>query len=137
MHKRNVRFARVRIVKNRVAGAEGPARTVLAGQSDRDSFQQKRTKSERLGVLPLIGAAGLKNLALMVDHDALYFRLHVETLRYSRQRIDNRLQYFLADCGRFRLAAVLWLKNRSRFSELCLFASFASLDRFHLFERHF
>src|SRR5437762_2048408 len=53
MHERNVRLAGFGVVKNGMSRAEGPARTVLTRYSDWNSFQDKRPKLERLGVMPL------------------------------------------------------------------------------------
>ena len=87
--------------------------------------------------MPLIRTAGFKNFALMVENDALDFRLNIEAIRHARQAIDNLLQRFFADGGRLARARVFRLKNSSRFPELRLPVTFLFLDCFDIVEGHF
>src|SRR5213596_1174698 len=72
--------------------------------------------------MPFIGAALVKDFALMIDDDAFDLRLNLETLRYAGEAIDDRLERFLA--------------NRSRFPELCFLASFSFFDGVDFVSRH-
>src|SRR5947207_15680759 len=87
--------------------------------------------------MPLIRTAGFKNFALMVENDALDFRLNIEAIRHARQAIDNLLQRFFADGGRLARARVFRLKNSSRFPELRLPVTFLFLDCFDIVEGDF
>src|SRR5206468_12268344 len=78
--------------------------------------------------MPFIGAALVKDFALMIEDDAFDLRLNLEALRYAGEAINDCLERFLANRSRFRCAGVFRLKNRRRFSELCFLASFSFFD---------
>src|SRR6266516_4783172 len=65
--------------------------------------------------MPFIGAALVKDFALMIEDDAFDLRLNLEALR---------------------CAGVFRLKNRRRFSELCFLASFSFFDGVDFVSRH-
>ena len=54
--------------------------------------------------MPFIRTAVLEDFALLIDHDAFYLWLNVETVRDTRQTVDDRFQRFLADRSRLGLA---------------------------------
>ena len=87
--------------------------------------------------MPFIRTTLLKDLALMIDNDALDLRLNLETFRNASETIDNGFQCLLADRSRLGFIAVFRLKNRSRFSELRFLAGPASFDGINFIARHF
>ncbi len=110
MHQRHIRRTGFCVVKDSVPRAKSSARAVLTVQSNRRSFQKKRTESEQFGVMPFVGPAIFKNFPPMLEDDPFNFRLNVEIVRHARERIDNRLQLLLIDRGRDRRAGVLRLE---------------------------
>src|SRR6266566_413008 len=72
--------------------------------------------------MPFIGAALVKDFALMIEDDAFDLRLNLETLRYASEAINDRLERFLA--------------NRRRFSELRFLTSFSFFDGVDFVSRH-
>src|SRR5207244_8288211 len=128
VHERHIGSARLCVVKDRVPGAEGPARTILTRQSDWNPFQKKRSKRERLGVMHFVLAAFFEDFALMIEHDAFDLRLNFEALRNTGEPIDDGLESFLTDGRRLGGACVFGLKNRRRFPELRFLASLSFFD---------
>src|SRR5439155_26634588 len=86
--------------------------------------------------MPFIGAALVKDFALMIEDDAFDLRLNLEALRSAGEAINDRLERFLANRSRFRCAGVFRLKNSCRFPELCFLASFSFFDGVDLVSRH-
>src|SRR6267142_6720943 len=87
--------------------------------------------------MPLIGAALLEDLALMIQNDALDLRLNLETLRNASKTINNGSQRLLADRRWLGFAAVFRLENRSRFSKPCFLAGLPLFDDIDFISRHF
>src|SRR5439155_26774913 len=71
--------------------------------------------------MPFIGAALFKDLPLVIEDDAFYLRLNLETFWYAGKTIDNDLERFVGDRRRLRCACVFRLKYCSRFLESVLF----------------
>src|SRR5260370_3395472 len=70
MHQWHIRRTGFCVVKDRVPRAKSSARAVLTGQSNRRSFEKKRTESEQFGVMPFVGPADFKNFPAMLDDNA-------------------------------------------------------------------
>ena len=136
MQQRIIRSARFCVVPIGMTLAEGSAPAVLAGQSNRNVFQQERSKRQRFGKSPIIRTTRLKNLPAPIDQHPFHFRQNVKPFRNAREPIDNRAQHLLANRGRLRFGAVFRLKDRGRFLEFSLLARFLLFQRFDVFERH-
>src|SRR5947208_15477554 len=104
MHERDGGFAGLRIVQDRVPCAKSTARTILTRQSDRNPFQQQRSKGEGFGVMPFIRATVFEDFALMIEHDSFDLRLNLKPFRGASETIDNGFKRFLIDRSRIRLA---------------------------------
>jgi hypothetical protein len=86
--------------------------------------------------MPFIRAALVKDLALVIEDDAFYFRLNLETFWYAGKTIDDDFQRFLADRRRLRCARVFGLKYCSRFLEPGLFTGLSLFDGADFVSRH-
>src|SRR5207253_1197308 len=81
MQQRIIRSARFCIVPIGMTLAEGSAPAVLAGQSNRNVFQQERSKRQRFGKSPIIRTTRLNNLPAPVDQHPFHFRQNVKPFR--------------------------------------------------------
>src|SRR5436190_9372951 len=86
--------------------------------------------------MPFIGAALFKDLPLMIEDDAFYLRLNLETFWYAGKTIDNDFKRFLGDRRRLRCACVFRLKYCSRFLEPGLFTRLPFFDGADFVSRH-
>src|SRR6266478_2942499 len=86
--------------------------------------------------MPFIRAALFKDLLLMIEDDAFYFRLNLETFWYAGKTIDNDLKRFLGDRRRLRCACVFRLKYCSRFLEPGLFTGLSLFNCADIVSRH-
>src|SRR6266567_622951 len=86
--------------------------------------------------MPFIGATLFKDLPLMIEDDAFYFWLNLETFWYAGKTIDNGFQHFLADRRRLRCACVFRLKYRRRFLEPGLFTGLPLFNCADFVSRH-
>src|SRR5258707_13192125 len=137
MHERHIGLSGLAIIKNGVSRAESATRTVLPGQSDRDSFEQKRSESQSLGVMPFIRSAFLENFAAMIEDDSFDLGLNVKIIWNAGESIHDRLQHFLADGGGDGGTRVFRLKNRGRSLEFRLLVCLLFFYRFHILQRDF